>query len=121
MSFKDLQDSEEQDLFTEGGFCFAARGDFNRDGRADLAFAGKFRPDRGRPEQVFLAIVTFSGKTLSRQFLAIIDVESAFLLVLPNNRDGVDGLLISYAIASDWCEVLCWNGKKYMAVPCDGD
>lgn len=118
MRFEDLGDPHEQEGFIEEGFTFVLRGDFNRDGVADLAFVGKYDNPEHPKENTFIVVVSFKEKMVIRDFFSKIPRDRASLLLEPRYKPKIDAIFISYTYASDDCEFLYWNRIKYEFDPC---
>jgi hypothetical protein len=114
LTYEDLGDELEKSCFIEGGFTFVLRGDFNKDGYADLAFIVKDQGEKAYDKKIFLVIVSIKGQTVTRELFEPLSYVRASLLLVPNYKKGTDGIIISYTINSGENEILYWNGSKYV-------
>lgn len=113
MSFKDIVDSYEQNAFIEGGYSFVLRGDFDRDGFADIAFVGKHENPNDNGENCFIAIFSIKGKKVVREYLAKLSSPRVFLLRIPAYKPGIDAMQLVYKFGTEECGYLYWIEKKY--------
>lgn len=120
MTFKDLEDPDEQEDFVNFGYAFILRGDFNKDGIDDLAFIGKYDNPENVKENVFIAIITIKGEKVTREFFSKLRYNRASLKKILNYKPNIDAIGIAYTISSNYCEYLYWTGKKYKFEPCKG-
>lgn len=120
MSLKDLTIKPgEQDFFIKEGFSFVLRGDFNRDGFADIAFVGKYSVS-DKKEESFIAIVTIKGKKVFREFYKKIDRDYIMLLLMPDYKPNIDAIFMLYKTESEDCSYLYWDEKEWQYEECQG-
>jgi len=114
MKLGDLDSSfNEQEDFIEGGFTFVLRGDFNRDGIADIAFVGKYDNSEKQDENSFIAILSVKGKKVLRIFFSKIYKKKISLVRVINYRPNIDAIGMTYIIPSEDCGYLFWSGKNW--------
>jgi len=118
MTYKDLEMSNEQEGFLEGGYTFVLRGDFNGDGFADIAFVGKYDNRDNAEKNCFIAVVTVKGKKVTREFFSKIYRDRVFLLRAIDYKPKLDAIGMSYNLNSDDCGYLYWNGETWRYDEC---
>jgi hypothetical protein len=118
MTYEDLRYPEDQRAFVEEGYTFVLAGDFNKDGYADLAFVGKYDHNEQNDPGVFLAILSFRGKTVVRDYLSTFARDRAFLSFISGFMDNRGGISIGFAMQSDDCGFFYWTGKRYAFESC---
>lgn len=118
MSYKDITELEEQEGFIEGGYAFVLRGDFDRNGSADIAFVGKYDNFEQPEKNCFLAIVSIKGKKVTREYFSRLETKKAYLLRVPEYKPKIEAIGIIYNLYSEECGYLYWAGKRYDFKPC---
>ncbi len=118
MKFEDLGDPYEQEGFIEEGCTFVIRGDFNRDGVADLAFVGKYENAEYPGKNIFITIISIKEKRVIRDFLFPISKERVSLINVIEYKPKIDAIGMFYTLASDDCGYLYWTGKKWQYDAC---
>jgi hypothetical protein len=118
MTFADLADAEEQSGFLEGGYTFVLRGDFNKDGIADIAFVGKYKNSESYEENSFVAIISIKGKKVVRDYFLKLNNPKICLISIPDYKPGTDAIGMVFNIFSEECGYLFWNIKQYEFKPC---
>lgn len=114
LSYDDLTDENQKELFIEEGRTFVLAGDFNKDGYADLAFLVKEgEKSLFARKKIYLVIVSFRKMSVIREYVCEINNPQAFLSIDPNYKKGYDGIHVGYKFETDWYDVIYWNGKKY--------
>jgi len=117
MGLSDLGESEEQEEFLEGGYAFVLRGDFNRDGKADIAFVGKHQV--GDREDVFFAILSINGHSVTREFYRDQFCDKQASLMLDSGlMPGTNSIVVHCTISGDYCAYVAWNGQEYTVETC---
>jgi len=118
MTFKDLGTPAEQEGFLEGGYTFVLRGDFDRDGFADIVFVGKYDNPENPERNSFIAVVTIKGEKIIRKYFSKIHRDRISLLRAVNYKTKIEAIGMSYNIASDDCGFLYWTGKDWQFDAC---
>ena len=67
MQLSDLN-SQQRPAFTDYGFSFWLRGDFNMDQREDIVIAGHFDNIKNQDDQVFILVLSKFGNHWRRQY-----------------------------------------------------
>lgn len=118
MSIKDLNDSDEQEGFFEGGYSFVLRGDFNKDGFADIAFVGKYDNQSDSEKNSFIAIVSIRGRKVIREYFSRLETKKAYLIRVIDFKPQADAIGIVYNLYSEECGYLYWGKGQYNFKPC---
>lgn len=117
MSIDDLIDIDQKEDFYEEGYTFVLRGDFNRDGIADIAFVGKY-DGNNKNADAFMSILSIKGKRVIVEHWRKLPYHRAAILVDPNYKKNIDGINIMYTFGSEECETLYWDGKQWKYDSC---
>jgi len=118
MAFTDLGDTDEQNSFFEGGYTFVLRGDFNKDGFADIAFVGKYDNLDSPENNSFVTIISIKGKKVTREYFSKTDTPKAYLLTVLEYKQKIDAVGLIFNLYSEECGYLFWTGKQYDFEPC---
>jgi hypothetical protein len=119
LSFDDLGDKDERDNFIEAGCTFVVRGDFKKDGNADIAFVVKDKGSILSEKKIYLVVISIKEQTVTRDFFCMLNNKRASLLLMANYKKGPDVIMVYYNLESDWCHLLYWNGQKYTLQSCE--
>lgn len=118
MTLKDLEDTEEQEIFKEEGYTFVLEGDFNKDGVPDIAFVGKYDNDKKPNENSFIAIISIKNNNITRELLNKLRTKQVSLTLAPAYKHNIDAIALIYKFGSDECGHLFWEGGIYRYEPC---
>lgn len=114
MSLQDLDNTkQEKETFIEDGYTFVLRGDFNKDGYADIVFVGKYDNPENPIANSFVAIITFKKKKVIRDFFLKIGTEKILLLRKLNYKPKSDAIFMVFNLDSEDCGYLYSTGKSY--------
>ena len=118
MNLADIKDPEEQYRFFEDGYTFVLRGDFNRDGFADIVFVGKYNQYL---ENSFIAIISIKGNKVIRDYFTIIYRGHIGLVNLPSYKpkQKINAIGMSYNLSASDCGFLHWDGKYWLYDDCE--
>lgn len=115
MEYEDLNFINKSALI-HGGLTFILRDDFNNDGIADVAFIGKYVEDSTK--KTFLAILSIERKKVTRKYFEKFNSDQALLLRVPNYKEGMDAIFVTFNYASEDCFYLFWQKDKYVSEAC---
>ncbi len=118
MSLEDLKTYDEEALFLEGGYTFVLRGDFNRDGFADIIFVGKYDGETDTKGNSFIAILSIQKNKIVREFLSKILRDRISIIRVINHKNDIDAIGMSYNLESDDCGYLYWSDGKWVYELC---
>lgn len=100
------------------GHTIVLRDDFNRDGIADIAFVGKYDNPTAPDKNSFIAIITISGGTVTREFFSKIYRDHISLQRIINYKPKIDAIGMTFNFNSEDCEYLYWSGKQWQSKMC---
>ncbi len=116
MSVTDLSDQEDLEEFQEGGYTFVLRGDFDKNGKADIAFVGKSQTNNN----AFFAILEIdTNKVVRRFFQDDFCPNKAVLMIDPSLIPRTDVIVVHCSMSGDYCANVYWDGQQYVIRNCD--
>jgi hypothetical protein len=118
LSYKDIYDEYERDLYKSGGYTFVLQGELKNDGSNDIAFIVKDK-SWAKKKNVYMVIINIKGKTLTRDYFRDLNNDRAYLRWEEHYKPNMNAIFLAYdIIGSDACGIIYWNGKEYTIDTC---